>query len=131
MLGLVVTPVAFSKPVSESPKVTTIQNGVVFSVQVLNGEDEKIAIKVKPVIDLNAEKQPNSAEIEEMLNSLAEQIKKFAKNEYTFRPREASFEQMGRSVMVTLKYTSQNSYGADVVGDETQNFVLRDDGKFH
>lgn len=86
-----------------------------------------VMVKLDPSLNIPISK----SEISKNLNFAFEMIKMRLKNPYSFKPREVAVEQKGVILKYIVKYTAQNSYGADVVDIEGRTMYLWGDGKYH
>lgn len=89
-----------------------------------NGDGSIQKIKVIAVADSKMNRPLKAKELTKIIQNLSmfEKIKQ--KNQYSYKPRKASFNQLGDILMVDIRYTSANSYGADVEGLILQKFKL-------
>lgn len=92
-----------------------------------NKSTVSIIIKMDSAIDIPLSK----SEVEGNLELPFSLIKQKLKNPYSFKPRTVVVKQSGTSLEYAVKYTAQNSYGADVVGVDKTEMYLWSDGKYH
>lgn len=101
-----------------------------FTVNAKDGDGNKKIITVKVKYDDENKKEIDQKRIESLIDKTSIRIKSGLKNEYSYVPRSAMISQQGLSFLVNLKYTAENSYGANVVNTFGQNFVMKEDGSF-
>ncbi|BAP36684.1 hypothetical protein AS4_17440 [Acinetobacter guillouiae] len=109
-----------------------IEKDQVFNISVIDGNNSSKSVQVKVLMDGKIN-QPIS---KKYINSVSEAAfnkakKSNLKNEYSFKPREVIVEQVSDTLEFIVKYTAENSYGADVVNEIRVLKFLGSDRKYH
>lgn len=102
-----------------------------FDSLVLDGNGNKIKAKVGVQLDSKISIPLSRSELEQNIYFVSELIKIKLKNPYSYKPRDILAKQNGVNLEIIIRYTAQNSYGADVVGIDAHSVYLWADGKYH
>lgn len=120
-----------SKNIKKSNLKDLIKTDTSFNLMVENDEGGKskvlIIVKLDPALNVPISKSA----LEKNFNFVLELIKIKLKNPYSLKPREVVVKQSSTKLEYIVKYTAQNSYGADVVGLDGRSLYLWSDGKYH
>ena len=103
---------------------------VKYEVNTEDGESQSKHINVFVNYDSENKKLIELNQINDLVKRTSGRIKTMIKNEYSYNPRYASINQQGQSFLLMMKYTAKNDYGADVVNEYEQNYIMKDDGSF-
>ncbi|RZA04677.1 MAG: hypothetical protein EOO68_07905 [Moraxellaceae bacterium] len=66
----------------------------------------------------------------EKIDMISREVMAGLKNEYSYVPREIIVVQQPIVLMIDIKYTAANSYGADTIGTISRGLRPNDDGKY-
>jgi len=102
-----------------------------FDSFVLDGNGQKTKANVGVKLDDKISIPLSKSELEQNIYFVSELIKIKLKNPYSYKPRDILAKQSGVNLEIIIRYTAQNSYGADVVGVDAHSVYLWGDGKYH
>jgi len=105
-------------------------NGNSQTIDVKDGNDKSIPIKVYVKIEAEPDKKLTVSELASRVNLTAFQIKLRLKNKYSFVPKTAMATLNGNNLEIFMEYVAKNSYGAEVVGHDMGRFELNAEGRF-
>lgn len=108
-----------------------IRTDTYFDSLVLDGSGKKIKANVGVQLDSKISIPLSKSELEQNIYFVSELIKIKLKNPYSYKPRDILAKQSGVDLEIIIRYTAQNSYGADVVGIDAHSVYLWGDGKYH
>ncbi|RKG37875.1 hypothetical protein [Acinetobacter sp. WCHAc060007] len=108
-----------------------IKTDTSFDSLVLDGNGKKVKANVGVRLDSKIPVPLSKSDLEQNIYFVSEMIKIKLKNPYSYRPRDILAKQDGTKLEIIIRYTAQNSYGADVVGIDAHSVYLWGDGKYH
>lgn len=102
----------------------------IFTLQVKDGRGNSIDVKTS--VEPNDQANPSITKtmLVEKIDMLSREVMAGLKNEYTYIPREVIVTQQPIVLMIDIKYTAENSYGADTIGTISRGLRPTDDGKY-
>ncbi|MDQ8951939.1 hypothetical protein RFH42_03090 [Acinetobacter rudis] len=128
----IMTMIFVMSSVSFAATTDKIANNQTYKIEMRTGEDKSISVPITVIFDQRFEKSISKKYISDISNSAFEKAKKMnLKNPYSFKPREVTVEQVSNTLEFIAKYTAENSYGSDVIGEIRIVKFLWDDGLYH
>lgn len=113
---------------TSSSKGTTLKDGDSLTISVKDGNDKATPITTYIKIEGDTDKSLNLKDVSSNVDFTGYMIKLKLKNKYSFVPRKAMVTLKGSNVEIFMEYTAKNSYGAEVVGYDKQEFIANESG---
>lgn len=101
-----------------------------FTSIIQDGNKNLVEIDIWIRIDDMPTRAPTEEEVMKLVKTAMGVSAIDIKNEYSFVPRLAVVQLKNNKIEILTKYTSKNSYNADVVGRKSVDFVLNDENEY-
>lgn len=115
---------------ASSNKGVTLKDGDSPNINVKDGNDKATPVTTYIKIEGDTDKSLNLKDVSSNVDFTGYMIKLKLKNKYSFVPRKAMVTLKGNNVEIFMEYTAKNSYGAEVVGYDKQEFIANESGGF-
>lgn len=107
-----------------------VNDGVSYQIELEDGNNSKVAVKVYPDITLKGEgRKLTRDEVNRKIMIISLMVQFGLNNKSSFKPREVSVIQKGTGVVIKLSFTSQNESGTDVENVRTVNYYVEENSE--
>lgn len=101
-----------------------------FTSTIQDGNNKPVEIDVWIRIDDTSTRALTEEEVMKLVKTAMSVSTIGLKNEYSFVPKLAIVQLKNNKIEIITKYTSKNSYNADVVGRKSVDFVLNNENEY-
>lgn len=97
-------------------------------INVKDGGDNRVSIKINVVDKGDTGRTIEFWRLESWTDFVGSSAKRKLKNKYSFVPKNAIAIFENNTLTISMEYVAENSYGANVVGRDFQQFIIENDG---